>query len=113
MMEKVERWEKEKKGGERGGEGGGERGGEGGRGGDKEVTGNEEEWRLRVRRIEVLPDKKERERKICNVVVKGMGEKEVTMKAEVARVWGRMGLGLEGIKEEVKIGRVGKKEGEW
>ena len=96
VIGKVEKWEKEAKGVERG---------------DKEVTGNEEEWKLRVRRIEVVQDKKERERKRCNVVVRGMAGEGSDVKAEVGRVWERMGLGTEGIKEVVRLGRAGAEGG--
>lgn len=52
-------------------------------------------------------NKKERERRRSNVVVKGLGDGS-DVGADVGKVWERMGLGVGGIKEVVRIGRTGK-----
>ena len=81
MIRKVERWEEVKKGRcSR----------------EKEGGGDMEECRLRLRRLELKEDKKEREERRNNVVIRGVrvgGEVE----KEVKMLWARMGMEDEGI----------------
>ena len=86
VMEKVESWEKE---------------GRGGKGVVEE--GQMEEWMRRM----VMQDKKEREGRRINVVVRGLVIVGREVGEEVRKLWGRMGLEEGGIKEVVRIGRTG------
>ena len=92
MIRKVERWEEKK-------------GGIGSR--VKEGGGDEEECMLRLRRMEIRQDKKEREERRSNVVVTGVGGGEEVEK-EVKKLWARMGMEDEGIREVRRVGRTGK-----
>ena len=89
MVEKVGKWEKQ-----------------GMEGGGKEVMDEEqvEEWRLRIRKMEVKQDKKEREGRRNNVVIRGIGVEGRDVEEEVKKLWGRMGLEEGGIKEVARIG---------
>ena len=93
MIEKMERWEKEK-------EGRGERESEGG--------GGMEECRPRLRRMELRQDKKEREERRNNVVVRGMEIEGEEVEKEVKKLWTRLGVDEGGIKEVRRVGRTGK-----
>ena len=70
---------------------------------EKEVVeeGQVEEWRMRLRRLEVMQDKKEREGRRCNVVIRGLGGRRR-----------RGGGGGEGALGEDGIGEGGYKRGE-
>lgn len=83
---------------------------------DKEVerkTGGEggvkgevvEECRKKIRRLEVLQDKREREMKRKNIIIKRAQVEGKDPKEEVKRVWDLVGMSGEGIEE---IGRIGK-----
>lgn len=91
MMEKMERWEREREG-------------------DKEGEKREavEENRRRLRRIEIRQDRKEREERKKHVVIRGMKIEGKEVKEEVKGLWERMGLEEGGIKEVKRIARVGK-----
>ena len=93
VIGKVEGWEKEKRSG-----------------GDKEAVVKEigEEWRIRVRRMEIKQDKKEREERINNVVIRGIEIEGKEVKEGVKKLWERLGLEEEGIKEAVRIGKAGR-----
>ena len=90
VIEKVESWEKQ-----------------GRRGKGVVEEGQMEEWGLRMRRMEVMQDKKEREGRRNNVVVRGVVTEGREVGEEIRKLWGRMGLERGDIKEVVWIGKAG------
>ena len=90
VMEKVERWEK------------------GGRQGKEGVEeGQVEEWRLRLRKMEVKQDRKDRKGRRNDVVIRGLGWEGGKVEVGVKKLWERMGLERVGMKEVARIGRAG------
>ncbi|XP_076651322.1 uncharacterized protein LOC143358230 [Halictus rubicundus] len=75
---------------------------------DRMGKGEVEEYRRRIRRIEVKQDRKEREERRNNVVIRGIQTEGEGIEMEVKRVWEVMGMKYEGIKEIKKIGGMGK-----
>lgn len=69
-----------------------------------------EEWRSRVRRMEIKQDEKEREERRNNVV-REIGVEGKAVQEEVRKLWERMGVEDDGINEVVRIGRTGREGG--
>ena len=90
VIEKVERWEKG-----------------GGQGKEGVEEGQVEEWRLRLRKMEVKQDRKDREGRRNNIVIRGLGWEGGEVEVGVRKLWERMGLEGVGVKEVARIGRVG------
>ncbi|XP_076641123.1 uncharacterized protein LOC143352486 [Halictus rubicundus] len=67
-----------------------------------------EEIRRRIRRLDIRQDKRERKGKRNNVVVRRIKVEGRDTKEEIKKLWEKMELRYEGVKEVRKIGKVGK-----
>lgn len=62
----------------------------------------------RLRLLEVKQDRIERERKRNNVVIRGMKMEGFDIREGVKELWRKMGVGLNGVREIFRVGKVGR-----